>query len=133
MPGEPAREMLIEAVGTRFGTVEACSGELQFLSDDSSASHAHETQAIARQLGITPIRTPARSPQSNGMAESFIHAFKRDYVSQRDCSIAAIVLAQLPNAFTHFNKVHPHLALKLKSPRMYRSELERQALKNDAN
>ena len=133
LPGEPVREMLIEAVETRFGTVEACSGELQFLSDNGGAYRAHETHAVARQLGITPIHTPVCSPQSNGMAESFVNTFKRDYVSQMDRSTAAIVLAQLPNAFTHFNEVHPHSALKLKSPRMYRRELARQALKNDAN
>ena len=133
LPGEPVREMLIEAVETRFGTVEACSGELQFLSDNGGAYRAHETHAVARQLGITPIHTPVCSPQSNGMAESFVNTFKRDYVSQMDRSTAAIVLAQLPNAFTHFNEVHPHSALKLKSPRMYRRELARQALENDAN
>lgn len=131
LPGEPVREMLIEAVETRFGTVEACSSKLQFLSDNGGAYRAHETHAVARQLGITPIHTPVCSPQSNGMAESFVNTFKRDYVSQMDRSTAATVLAQLPNAFTHFNEVHPHSALKLKSPRMYRRELERQAQEND--
>ena len=133
LPGEPVREMLIEAVETRFGTVEACSGELQFLSDNGGAYRAHETHAVARELGITPIHTPVCSPQSNGMAESFVNTFKRDYVSQMDRSTAATVLTQLPAAFTHFNEVHPHSALKLKSPRMYRRELARQALENDAN
>jgi putative transposase len=132
LPGEPVREMLIEAVETRFGTVEACSGGLQFLSDNGGAYRAHETHAVARELGITPVHTPVCSPQSNGMAESFVNTFKRDYVSQMDRSTAAIVLAQLPDAFTHFNEVHPHSALKLKSPRMYRRELARQALENDA-
>jgi putative transposase len=133
LPGEPVREMLIEAIETRFGAVEACSGELQFLSDNGGAYRAHETHAIARQLGITPIHTPVCSPQSNGMAESFVNTFKRDYVSQMDRSTAATVLAQLPNAFTHFNKVHPHSALKLKSPRMYRRDLARQVQESDAN
>jgi putative transposase len=133
LPGEPVREMLIEAIETRFGAVEACSGELQFLSDNGGAYRAHETHAIARQLGITPIHTPVCSPQSNGMAESFVNTFKRDYVSQMDRSTAATVLAQLPNAFTHFNEVHPHSALKLKSPRMYRRDLARQVQESDAN
>ena len=133
LPGEPVREMLVEAVETRFGNSDACSGTLQFLSDNGGAYRAHETHAIARQLGLTPIHTPVCSPQSNGMAESFVNTFKRDYVSQMDRSTAAIVLAQLPNAFTHFNEVHPHSALKLKSPRMYRRELARQAQENDAN
>lgn len=133
LPGEPVREMLIEAVEARFGNVEACSGTLQFLSDNGGAYRAHETHAVARELGLTPVHTPVCSPQSNGMAESFVNTFKRDYVSQMDRSTAATVLAQLPNAFTHFNEVHPHSALKLKSPRMYRRELARQAQENDAN
>jgi transposase InsO family protein len=133
LPGEPVREMLIEAVEARFGNVEACSTSLQFLSDNGGAYRAHETHAVARQLGLTPVHTPVCSPQSNGMAESFVNTLKRDYVSQMDRSTAATVLAQLPNAFTHFNEVHPHSALKLKSPRMFRRELARQAQENDAN
>jgi putative transposase len=133
LPGEPVREMLIEAVEARFGSVEACPSSLQFLADNGGAYRAHETHAIARQLGLTPIHTPVCSPQSNGMAESFVNSFKRDYVSQMDRSTAAAVLAQLPDAFNHFNEVHPHSALKLKSPRMFRRELARQAQINDAN
>jgi putative transposase len=133
LPGEPVREMLIEAVEARFGNVDACPASLQFLADNGGAYRAHETHAIARQLGITPIHTPVCSPQSNGMAESFVNTLKRDYVSQMDRSSAEAVLAQLPDAFTHFNEVHPHSALKLKSPRMFRRELARQARENDLN
>lgn len=132
LPGEPVREMLIEAVEARFGSVDAKPTHLQFLSDNGGAYRADETHAIARKLGLIPIHTPVCSPQSNGMAESFVNTFKRDYVSQMDRSTAATVLAQLPNAFMHFNEVHPHSALKLKSPRMFRRELARQAQENDA-
>ena len=65
------------------------------------------------------------SPQSNGMADSFVNTFKRDYVNLMDRSTAEAVLAQLPDAFTRFNEVHPHSSLKLKSPRMFRRELVR--------
>jgi putative transposase len=133
LPGEPVRDMLVEAVEKRFGDVDASGFTLEFLSDNGGAYRAHETHAIARQLGVTPIHTPVCSPQSNGMAESFVNTFKRDYVSQMDRSTAAIVLAQLPDAFEHFNEVHPHSALKWKSPRMFRRELARQAQKNDTN
>jgi transposase InsO family protein len=133
LPGEPVREMLIEAVEKRFGDVDAGPASLEFLSDNGGAYRAHETHAIARQLGLTPIHTPVCSPQSNGMAESFVNTLKRDYVSQMDRSTAAAVLAQLPDAFEHFNEVHPHSALKWKSPRMFRRELVRQAQENDAN
>ncbi len=30
--------------------------------------------------GSKPCFIPVRSPQSNGMAEAFVHRFKRDYV-----------------------------------------------------
>jgi putative transposase len=72
------------------------------------------------------VHTPVCSPQSNGMAESFVNTFKRDYVSQMDRSSAAIVLRQMPAAFEHFNEVHPHSALGYRSPRLYRKELIRQ-------
>ena len=124
LPGEPVREMLIEAVEKRFGAVEAVPAGrvLQFLSDNGSAYIAHETRHIARSLGLTPVNTPVCSPQSNGMAESFVNTFKRDYVSRMDLSDAHTVLAQLPAAFEHFNEVHPHSSLKMKSPREFRRQ-----------
>ena len=120
--GEPVREMLIEAVEKRFGAVEAVPADhlLLFLTDNGSAYIAHETRRIARSLGLTPVNTPVCSPQSNGMAESFVNTFKRDYVSRMDLTDAMTVLAQLPAAFEHFNEVHPHSSLKMKSPREFR-------------
>jgi putative transposase len=50
-----------------------------------------------------------------------------------DRSNAETVFAQLADAFTHFNEVHPHSALRFKSPRMFRMELARQAEENGAN
>lgn len=48
--GEPVREMLIEAVERRFGTVEAVPAgqHLEFLSDNGGAYIAAETRALAR-------------------------------------------------------------------------------------
>jgi len=122
LPGEPVREMLIEAVERRFGTVEAIPAdhELEFLSDNGGAYIAVDTRSVARQLGLRPINTPVCSPQSNGMAESFVNTFKRDYVSRMDLTDAPTVMAQLPEAFEHFNEVHPHSSLKMRSPREFR-------------
>lgn len=76
------RDMLVEAVERRFGTAEAVplERELELLTDNDSAYIAHETRGIARSLGLKPINTPVCSPQSNGMAESFVNTFKRDYI-----------------------------------------------------
>ncbi len=122
LPGEQVREMMIEAVEKRFGSTESIPKGcvLEYLSDNGSAYIANETRRIARQLGLTPINTPVRSPQSNGMAESFVNTFKRDYVSRMDTRDAKTVLAQLSAAFEHYNEVHPHSALKMMSPREFR-------------
>lgn len=132
LPGEPIREMLIEAVEKRFGAVEAVPQDqvLEFLSDNGGAYIAADTKRIAKELGLKPITTPVCSPQSNGMAESFVNTFRRDYLSRMDLSDAKTVLAQLPAAFEHFNEVHPHSSLKMKSPRefrQHRSEQQRHA------
>ncbi len=124
LPGEPVREMLIEAVERRFGAVEAVPAghRLEFLSDNGGAYIAADTRALARSLGLQPINTPVCSPQSNGMAESFVNTFKRDYVARMDLRDAQTVLAQLPAAFEHFNEVHPHSSLKMRSPREFRRQ-----------
>lgn len=122
LPGEPVREMLIEAVEQRFGAIEAIPEDhvLEFLSDNGGAYIAADTRSVARQLGLKPINTPVCSPQSNGMAESFVNTFRRDYVSRMDLSDATTVMAQLPAAFEHFNEVHPHSSLRMRSPREFR-------------
>lgn len=56
------------------------------------------------------------------MAESFVHTFKRDYVARMDLRDAQTVMAQLPAAFEHFNEVHPHSSLKMRSPRKFRQQ-----------
>jgi putative transposase len=122
LPGGPVRDMLIEAVERRFGAVDALPQalELEFLTDNGSAYIAHETRGVARSLGLKPINTPVCSPQSNGMAESFVNTFKRDYMSRMELRDAPTVLAQLPGAFEHFNNIHPHSSLKMMSPREFR-------------
>jgi putative transposase len=129
LPGEPVREMLIEAVERRFGSVEAVPTgyELEFLSDNGGAYIAADTRSVARQLGLKPINTPVCSPQSNGMAESFVNTFKRDYVSRMDVTDAPTVMAQLTAAFEHFNDIHPHSSLKMRSPREFRRQQAAQA------
>lgn len=63
------------------------------------------------------------------MAESFVKTFKRDYVARMDRSDAPTVLRQLDAAFTHYNEVHPHRALKMLSPRLFR----RQSVQSSVN
>ncbi len=57
---------------------------------------AHETISFAQSIGLVPCFTPVRSPQSNGMAESFVKTFKRDYVYVHDRPDAQSSPSQLP-------------------------------------
>ena len=66
---------------------------------------AHETRREARSLGLTPVTTQVYSPQSNGMAESFVNTLST---------------ACMPAAFEHFNEVHPNSSLKMKSSKQFR-------------
>jgi transposase InsO family protein len=116
--GEMIRDLMLEAVERRFGTT-ATPHAIQWLSDNGSAYRAYETIDFAIRLGLMPCFTPYRSPQSNGMAEAFVKTFKRDYVYVHDRPDAQTVLSQLLTWFEDYNEVHPHKALRLKSPREF--------------
>ena len=45
------------------------------------ATGANETRQFARMLGLEPKNTAVRSPESNGIAESYVKTIKRDYIS----------------------------------------------------
>jgi putative transposase len=50
----------------------------QRLSDNGSAYTTEQTLLFARQIGLQPVTTAVCSPQSNGIAESFVKTNKRD-------------------------------------------------------
>ncbi len=56
------------------------------------------------------------------MAESFVKTFKRDYVRVNPTPDAHTVLENLPSWFADYNEVHPHRALKYRSPDEFRDE-----------
>jgi transposase InsO family protein len=78
----------------------------------------------AHALGLTPITTPAYSPESNGLAEAFVHTFKRDYVHGAELRDAEAVLTQLAGWIEDYNRQAPHSALGMRPPTEYRASLE---------
>ena len=46
---------------------------------------ACDTHSFARNVGFEPRTTPIESPQSNGMAESFVRTKKRHYIRVSPC------------------------------------------------
>lgn len=117
--GEDVRDLIVAAVEHRFGLVNRVPQTIEWLSDNGSCYIAGETKAFARAIGLEPRTTPIESPQSNGMAEAFVRTIKRDYVRVSACPDALAVIAALPGWFRHYNTVHPHRALRYRSPREF--------------
>lgn len=65
---------------------------IQWLSDNGPQYTATASVFYAHELGLVPITTPAYSPESNGLAEAFVHTFKRDYVNVHELRDAETVL-----------------------------------------
>jgi putative transposase len=120
--GELVRDVMVETMSKRFGEVPGLPSPAEWLSDNGSGYIARETRGFAQDIGLTPCRTPYRSPQSNGMAESFVKTFKRDYVNINPTPNALTVLEQLPIWFADYNEVHPHSALRYRSPNEFRDD-----------
>ncbi|MBE0428117.1 MAG: DDE-type integrase/transposase/recombinase [Nitrospirae bacterium] len=78
--GDMVRDLMIDAIENRFGSVDNIPGHIEWLSDNGSPYTATDTRKIAQALGLNVCTTPYRSPESNGMAEAFVKTFKRDCV-----------------------------------------------------
>jgi transposase InsO family protein len=94
--GEMVRDLMAEAIEYRFGIVDQVPHRIQWLSDNGPAYTAYETIRFAKLMGLEVCTTPYYSPESNGMAESFIKTFKRDYVYMNELPDAVTVMEQLP-------------------------------------
>ena len=110
---------MLEAVERHFGQ-ELPATPIQWLSDNGSAYTAEQTRAFARDIGLQPVTTPLCSPQSNGMAESFVKTMKRDYITRMPRPDRLTALRNQEIAFTHYNEEHPHSPLNYRSPREFR-------------
>jgi transposase InsO family protein len=120
--GENIRDLLVESVVARFGEqARHLPHPVEWLSDNSSVYTADETVALAEGLGFIVCTTPPYSPESTGMAESFIRGFKRDYVHVNDCHSTDEVMAKLPGWVADYNTIRPHKGLNMLSPLEYRT------------
>lgn len=121
--GADIRQLMQQAVATRFGVGARPDAPIQWLSDNGSMYTALDTQIAAERLNLVPITTPAASPQSNGMSEAFVNTLRRDYIAGADLSTAAVVLDQVAGWIADYNGVAPHSALGYRSPQQYRAEV----------
>jgi putative transposase len=118
--GRMIRDLIMEAASRRFGDVRKLPHPVEWLTDNGSVYTADETVRLAESLGFRVCTTPPYSPESNGMAESFVKTFKRDYVYLADARTADEFWARLPGWFDDYNRTAPHKGLKMLSPMEYR-------------
>ncbi|POR88334.1 IS3-like element IS2 family transposase [Shigella flexneri] len=115
---ETVQDVMLGAVERRFGN-DLPSSPVEWLTDNGSCYRANETRQFARMLGLEPKNTAVRSPESNGIAESFVKTIKRDYISIMPKPDGLTAAKNLAEAFEHYNEWHPHSALGYGSPREY--------------
>ncbi|EHM0715433.1 IS3 family transposase [Escherichia coli] len=115
---ETVQDVMLGAVERRFGN-ELPTSPVEWLTDNGSCYRANETRQFARMLGLEPKNTAVRSPESNGIAESFVKTIKRDYISIMPKPDGLTAAKNLAEAFEHYNEWHPHSALGYRSPREY--------------
>ncbi|EEW8454357.1 IS3 family transposase [Escherichia coli] len=115
---ETVQDVMLGAVERRFGN-ELPASPVEWLTDNGSCYRANETRQFARMLGLEPKNTAVRSPESNGIAESFVKTIKRDYISIMPKPDGLTAAKNLAEAFEYYNEWHPHSALGYRSPREY--------------
>ncbi|HBB4090294.1 TPA: IS3 family transposase [Escherichia coli] len=115
---ETVQDVMLGAVERRFGN-ELPASPVEWLTDNGSCYRVNETRQFARMLGLEPKSTAVRSPESNGIAESFVKTIKRDYISVMPKPDGLTAAKNLAEAFEHYNEWHPHSALGYRSPREY--------------
>ncbi|HAI2845457.1 TPA: IS3 family transposase [Escherichia coli] len=115
---ETVQDVMLGAVERRFGN-ELPASPVEWLTDNGSCYRANETRQFAQMLGLEPKSTAVRSPESNGIAESFVKTIKRDYISVMPKPDGLTAAKNLAEAFEHYNEWHPHSALGYRSPREY--------------
>ncbi|HAJ6507097.1 TPA: IS3 family transposase, partial [Escherichia coli] len=106
---ETVQDVMLGAVERRFGN-ELPASPVEWLTDNGSCYRANETRQFARILGLEPKNTAVRSPESNGIAESFVKTIKRDYISIMPKPDGLTAAKNLAEAFEHYNEWHPHSA-----------------------
>ncbi|MDH6744500.1 IS3-like element IS2 family transposase [Escherichia coli] len=127
---ETVQDVMLGAVERRFGN-DLPASPVEWLTDNGSCYRANETRQFARMLGLEPKNTAVRSPESNGIAESFVKTIKRDYISIMPKPDGLTAAKNLAEAFEHYNEWHPHSALGYRSPREYLRQRASNGLSDD--
>ncbi|EFC6452128.1 IS3 family transposase, partial [Escherichia coli] len=97
---ETVQDVMLGAVERRFRN-ELPASPVEWLTDNGSCYRVNETRQFARMLGLEPKNTAVRSPESNGITESFVKTIKRDYISIMPKPDGLTAAKNLTEAFEH--------------------------------
>ena len=114
--------LMMQVVKNRFASNGKLPKTIEWLTNYCSCDTAAETRSFAKELGLKPVTTPVTSPQSNGMAESFMKTLKRDFAKLANRPGSKTVMAQLKDWFDYYNYYHPHSALGYLPPTLFREK-----------
>ena len=82
--------------------------------------HCIGNEAVSVALNLKPCFTPVKSLQSNGISEAFVKTLKRDYIKIANLPDAKPALRQINGGIEDYNEIHPHSALDMNFPRMFK-------------
>ena len=99
---ETVQDVMLGAVERRF-SCNLPASPVEWLTDNGSAYRSHQTRQFARMVGLETKHTAVRSPESNGMAGSFVKTMKRDYISVMPKPDGLTAVKNLAEAFEHYN------------------------------
>ena len=117
----PSAAWVIQQARQLTWTVAERSEPLRFLIRDRDQKFTDGFEEVFRSDGIEVVRTPARAPQANGVAERFVRTVRTE------CLDRLLVLNQphleriLEVFVDHYNRHRPHRALSLPPPGARRS------------
>jgi len=92
---------------------------VEFLSDNGPEYIKTDLRLLLKQMGFVVCNTPIRSPESNGIAESFFKSFKRDYVYQNVCESFEDIASKIGGWIEDYNTQAPHSALGMLTPAQF--------------
>jgi transposase InsO family protein len=110
------QNMLVLSLEKRFPKRIQLPHTIEWLTDNGKIFTADETKKLAKNIGLLSCQTPAYSPESNGMSESFVKRFKQDYVQVNELWVSDEVLLKIPEWLNDYNENHPHKGLGMMSP-----------------
>lgn len=115
--GNTLIEVVKEALKKRFGCENVpAKGNLEFLSDNGSEFIEKGFRKFLERAGLTVCNTPIRSPESNGISESFFKSLKRDYVYQSVIMSFDNITENVVKWIEDYNIRAPHSALGMIRP-----------------